>query len=73
MEADRARGFDRPEHKDLVRRNAIAKVLTAESFFVITIGSNGVLDFHTMLDGSVESDTLLLKIYEQIKDRLPDG
>ena len=68
-----ARRFDQPEQKDRVRRGAIASVLTAESFFVVSIDSDGKLDFHALLDRKDDSEELLLKIYELVKDRLQDG
>lgn len=73
MLADGARLFDQPEQKDRVRRGAIARVLTAESFFVVSIDVEGKFDFHALLDGKDDSEELLLKIYELVKDRLPDG
>lgn len=73
MNKDRARAFDKPEHKDLVRRTAIADVLKAASFFVVSIEEDGTVRYATLVDGSKRADAMMLRIFEQIKDELPDG
>ena len=73
MNKDRAKAFDQPEHKDLVRRTAIADVLKASAFFVVSIETDGTVRYCTLVDGSEKADALMLRIYEQIKNELPDG